>query len=169
MKDKVLEDIPFGLAREAGSEDSSRPGRAASLLSEELLERKGVKPTAMRLLVLKALAAQQEPVALSDLESCLETVDKSTIFRALTLFLEHHVVHAFEDGSGILKYELCHNPDGCSVDDMHIHFYCMRCHRTLCLPSVRIPIIELPEGFEMESVNYMVKGLCPHCKKSGGA
>ncbi len=140
----------------------NRINEDAMLWIEELLEKKGVKPTAIRLLVLKALSEQQDPVSLSELEASLGTVDKSTLFRSLSLFLEHHVVHAFEDGNGVLKYELCRNPDGCSVNDMHVHFYCTRCHRTYCLPS-RIPAIALPEGFEMESVNFMLKGLCPHC------
>ena len=131
--------------------------------TEELLEKKGVKPTAIRLLVLKALSEQEEPVSLSELETCLETVDKSTLFRSLSLFLEHHVVHAFEDGNGVLKYELCRNPEGCSVQDMHVHFYCTRCHRTYCLPT-RIPSIDLPEGFALEAVNFMLKGICPRCQ-----
>ena len=28
---------------------------------------------------------------------------------------------------------------------------------------IPVPGITLPEGFIMSSVNYMVKGVCPHC------
>ena len=73
----------------------------------ESLELKGVKPTANRILVLKALKEQACPVSLTDLEDILATMDKSSIFRVLTLFLEHDIVHSFEDGRGILNYELC--------------------------------------------------------------
>ena len=62
------------------------------------LELKGVKPTANRILVLKALKEQACPVSLTDLEDILATMDKSSIFRVLTLFLEHDIVHSFEDG-----------------------------------------------------------------------
>lgn len=130
---------------------------------EERLERKGVKPTSNRILVLKELLVQEQPVSLSELEQIMETLDKSSIFRTMTLFHEHHVVHAFEDGNGIIKYELCRNVDECRVDDMHIHFYCVRCHKTYCMPSTPIPQIRLPEGFLMQSVNYMVKGICARC------
>ena len=34
-------------------------------------------------------------------------MDKSSIFRTLTLFIEYDVVHTFEDGRGIVNYELC--------------------------------------------------------------
>ena len=44
------------------------------------LEKKGVKPTAVRILVFRALEEAQLPVSLLDLENLLETVDKSTIF-----------------------------------------------------------------------------------------
>jgi Fur family ferric uptake transcriptional regulator len=28
-----------------------------------------------------------------------------------------------------------------------------------------IPLVPLPEGYEMTSVNYMIKGLCPDCAR----
>ena len=97
---------------------------------ETILERRGVKPTSNRLLVLRAMFKVSRPVSLSELETELDTVDKSSIFRVLTLFVSHHVVHAIEDGSGTMKYEVCTGEDRCSLSDMHTHFYCESCHRT---------------------------------------
>ena len=71
------------------------------------LEKKGVKPTAIRLLVADAILSAKRAVSLSDLEVILDTVDKSSIFRTLELFVKHHVVHAIDDGSGSIKYEIC--------------------------------------------------------------
>lgn len=124
---------------------------------------RGVKPTAVRLLVFSALQATARPVSVSDLETSLQTVDKSTIFRTLTLFLEHHLIHGIEDGSGAVKYELCHGEWDCSVRDMHLHFFCERCHRTFCFKDMPIPEVDLPEGFAMHGVNFVIKGLCPDC------
>jgi Fur family ferric uptake transcriptional regulator len=28
-----------------------------------------------------------------------------------------------------------------------------------------MPKVELPEGFEAHTSNYIIKGTCPHCKK----
>ncbi len=53
----------------------------------EKLDKKGVKPTANRILVLKELNNVDGPVSLSVLENRLLTMDKSSIFRVLTLFL----------------------------------------------------------------------------------
>lgn len=133
---------------------------------ESILEKKGVKPTPNRLLVLKGLLDAGRPVSLSELEIILDSVDRSSIFRVLSLFAAHHVVHEMEDGSGMMKYEVCSGVDGCSLDDMHVHFHCEVCGTTYCLKDMRIPDVELPDGFSMESVNFMIKGICPACKEA---
>ncbi|WP_300729954.1 Fur family transcriptional regulator [uncultured Bacteroides sp.] len=127
------------------------------------LEKKNVKPTAIRLLVLKAMDEADRAVSMADLEMMLDTVDKSTIFRTLTLFLQHHVIHDIEDGSGSLKYEICSSENSCSIDDMHIHFYCEVCQKTFCFHSLHIPRVQLPDGFQVHGINYMVKGVCDKC------
>ena len=75
--------------------------------TEERLEAKGIRPTANRILVLKALGEAGHPMSLTDLETQIESMDKSSVFRTLTLFLEKDLVHSFEDGRGIINYELC--------------------------------------------------------------
>ena len=129
------------------------------------LEKKGVKPTSNRILVLKALLASGHPLSLSELEEILPTMDKSSIFRVLTLFVEHHIAHGIEDGSGSLKYEACRGENECTLEDMHAHFYCEICKQTFCFKTTHIPEISLPEGFSVSSINYMVKGMCPHCAR----
>lgn len=123
----------------------------------------GVRPTAVRILVAQTLADADAPLSLSQIEATLDTTPKSSIFRALILFLEHRMVHCFEDGSGSLKYELCGDSENNHTSDMHTHFYCEKCRRTFCLKTTRVPLIEIPEGFTMQSVNYMVKGFCKEC------
>lgn len=133
---------------------------------EELLTSHHIKPTANRIVVARALAAAERPMSLSELEYKILSIDKSGIFRTLSLFREHHLVHVLEDGSDGVRYELCHSHDGHHEDDdQHVHFYCERCHRTFCLADTPIPPIILPEGYEPFSINYMVKGLCPECTR----
>lgn len=59
----------------------------------KILEQRGIKPTAIRMLVLKAMMETEQAVSLLDLENKLDTVDKSTIFRTITLFVSHHLAH----------------------------------------------------------------------------
>lgn len=139
--------------------------------TELLLLHRDIKPTAVRLLILRALRAAECALSLSDLEARLGTVDKSTIFRSLTLFLSHHLVHAVEDGTGQTKYAACTDDCHCGEDihagltDLHTHFFCERCRRTLCLRGLPIPQVDLPEGFHLHTANYVLKGLCPECAR----
>lgn len=128
-----------------------------------LLEAHDIKPTANRLIVLRTLDGAGRPMSLTELENKIQTIDKSGIFRTLSLFREQHLVHVIEDGGDGVRYELCHSHDDDIDDDLHVHFYCEQCHQTYCLDHIPVPGIDLPEGFIMSSVNYMVKGICPHC------
>ena len=130
-----------------------------------LLEEHGIKPTANRIVVVRALATSMLPQSLAELEQRIGTIDKSNVFRALMLFREHHLVHAIEGSSDGTKYELCYSHDKEHDDDQHPHFYCEVCQQTYCLDYAQVPEIQLPEGFEMTSANLMLKGICPHCKK----
>lgn len=131
---------------------------------EERLKEKGVRPTAARILIMQKLSEQTSPISLLELEAQLETLDKSTISRSLAVLLEHHAIHAFEDGSRSVKYEICRSDGGaCLIGNRHIHFYCEVCHKTYCMDPIKIPVVQLPEGFVMDTINYTVKGICPAC------
>lgn len=129
------------------------------------LQRKGVKATANRILVYRTLSQLERPASLADLERMELSLDKSSIFRVLTLFLEHDVVHAFEDGRGILNYELCRTDGHCDMNDNHVHFYCESCQRSFCLEDIHIHHLHLPEGFSAHSLSFVVKGECPDCRR----
>ena len=132
---------------------------------EDILAGRGVKPTANRILVLKALQEETRPVSLADLERPLYPMDKASIFRTLELFAEKEVVHVIEDGSRSLKYELCHSKSRHSVTDQHVHFYCEKCGEVYCFDDIAVPQVEIPAAFQVNSINFMLKGICPECDK----
>ena len=130
---------------------------------EELLSQHGIKPTPNRLLVARQLQDAGRPLSLMELESMLETIDKSNIFRTLQTFKEAHLVHVLEDTGDGARYELCHSHHDGPDDDLHVHFYCEKCHKTYCLEDVRIPTVQVPEGFSVSSASHLLRGVCPHC------
>lgn len=132
---------------------------------EHLLEEHGVKVTANRILVARALADAGRPLSLMELEAKLETIDKSAIFRTLTAFKEAHLVHVLEDAGEGVRYELCHSHHHDHDDDLHVHFFCTKCHRTFCLEDTSIPAVRTPEGYEVETRSYLLKGVCPECRQ----
>ena len=116
------------------------------------LAKRDIKPTAIRLLILKSMMEAGRAVSQLDLETLLDT-----------LFLSHHLIHSIDDGSGSWKYAVCDNSCNCVLQDLHSHFYCEKCHKTFCLEDTHIPVIDLPEGFVLYSINYVLKGVCDEC------
>ena len=129
----------------------------------DLLSEREIQPTAIRLLVLREMLQANRPVSLLDLEQTLDTVDKSSIFRTLTLFLSHHLIHCIDDGTGSFKYAVCSPGCSCGVEVLLTLFHCERCNRTFCFKNIPTPVVKLPEGFTLNSINYVLKGLCPEC------
>ena len=122
---------------------------------ETLLVEHGIRPTAVRILVLRTLLAFDYVFSLSDLEGALPTVDRSTLFRAINLFVDGQLLHTVDDGSGQQKY--------CVHHSQHVHLACTVCGRTICLEDQAIPQVAVPEGFEVQHVSYVIHGVCAHC------
>lgn len=132
---------------------------------EKILEEAGVRVSAVRILVLRTLYAAKKPMSGMEIETALESVDRSSISRTLSLFASHGVVHTVDDGSGSVKYELCRDHSANHThSDEHPHFHCEKCGTTICLENATIPQIELPEGFKAHSTNFVIKGICPKCR-----
>ena len=132
---------------------------------ESILEERGIKPTSNRILILRTLLSTDEMLSVTDIEDILESVDKSTVFRTITLFQQAGLVHFIDDGTGSLKYAVCSKGCSCTVKELHTHFYCEKCEKTFCFKSIPMPSIDLPEGFSLNSANYVLKCICKKCSK----
>lgn len=132
---------------------------------EQILELKKIKPTAMRLLVLEFLLAQQMAVSLQHVEQHFHYSDRITLYRTLRTFEEKFLIHSINDGSGSMKYALCQ--DDCIGNvhtDLHLHFNCTQCKETFCLPKAKMPKITVPDDFALMEVSLIAKGVCGNCK-----
>ncbi|BEG97787.1 Fur family transcriptional regulator [Bacteroides sedimenti] len=132
---------------------------------EKILENRGIKPTAMRILVLKELHSQSEAMSIYDLEQKFNKVERTTLFRTLNTFEENNLIHKIDDGSGAVKYALCQENCTCKLEDLHVHFLCMKCKKTFCLENIPVPFVQLPDNFEFKTANFVIKGICPQCHK----
>lgn len=128
----------------------------------------GVKPTSNRILVLRTLAESPFPLSMKDFADRVVSLDKSSIFRCLRHFVECHLVHEVEDGTGAVKYEICRADHSAGKSDLHPHFYCESCKRTICLSDVPLPVVEMTDGSVVHSANYVLKGVCGDCVKLNG-
>ncbi len=131
---------------------------------EKVFLRRNVRPTANRMVIMRELLCAGAPLSMADLEARLVTIDKSGLSRSLGLFAANHMVHIIEDGSGAAKYEACPGHDDHSVGDMHPHFHCEVCGMTFCLENIAVPQVSLPDGYSVNSINYVIKGMCAECR-----
>ena len=127
---------------------------------EETLESKGIRPTAMRILIYKYMVEKEIALALTDIENAFIKSDRTTLYRTLKTFEENGIVHQIDDGTGTAKYAICEEHCNCELEqDLHLHFHCNSCDETVCLTEHKIPHINLPEGYKAKDVNLVVKGI----------
>jgi len=132
---------------------------------EDKLEYRDIKPTTMRLLVLRELVETPVTLSLKTLEAKFERADRATLYRTLKTFEEKKLIHSVDDGTGSVKYSLCTESCHCKPADQHVHFYCDKCEETFCLTQSQIPEIQIPVGFEVSSASMVYKGVCGSCSK----
>ena len=104
-----------------------------------------------------------------DIEKLLSPlIDRVTIYRTLSLFVENGILHKVLDDSGTMKYALC--PEECNDHKHfhdHVHFKCTICSQTSCLENLEIPGFTLPKGYELTESNLLLSGVCPGCSGKG--
>lgn len=132
----------------------------------DLLHGHGLKKTPIRTEMLELFVNHDFALSASDIMARMKAGhDRVTVYRALSSFQEHGILHkASEDGQGI-KYALCGHscPDETHADH-HAHFVCDECHQTYCLESVEVPLVEVSDDFSVNRVNYTLSGVCKECK-----
>lgn len=94
-----------------------------------------------------------------------KTANKTTFYRTIKLFEEKRMVHQIDDGTAIAKYAVSdENATGKYGTDLHMHFHCTDCRKTICLPN-QISEQSLPDGYLTTDVNLVLKGIFEKCRK----
>ena len=136
------------------------------LRTEDLLKEHGLRLTDSRLKILDVFLTSGHALSHADIEKKMnESLDRVTVYRTLTSFLDKGLVHKVIDDSEASKYALCHND--CSSHehhDNHVHFKCNSCGTSNCLNEISIPKINLPKGYQLAEANLLIEGICPNCK-----
>tara|TARA_R100001369_G_scaffold954_1_gene3043 strand:+ start:73301 stop:73735 length:435 start_codon:yes stop_codon:yes gene_type:complete len=137
---------------------------------EKVLLTKGIRPTEMRSKIYKFLKRKQSAVTLREMQKIFviksevdKTADKTTFYRAIKLFEEKRMVHQIDDGTAIAKYAVSdENVANTYGTDLHMHFHCTDCRKTICLPN-KISEESLPDSYKTTDVNLVLKGICKKC------
>lgn len=133
----------------------------------KILKAKALRKTTTRSRILELFMAEGIAMSEREIEDKLDNFcDRVTIYRTLHTFLNSGLVHKVLDSQGGTKYAICEQ--GCGENGTHfhnhVHFSCQNCQQTFCLSQVKLPAIQLPEGFVVDEVNVLYEGICPKCK-----
>ena len=140
--------------------------------TEKILLNHGIRPTQMRSKIYKFLKRKQSAVSFSDLKKAFvqksetnKTANRTTFYRNLKIFEDKGLIHQINDGVGVSKYAISdENAKGKYGTDLHMHFHCTVCGKTICLPD-RISKQNLPDDYEINDLNLVLKGVCKNCSK----
>lgn len=134
---------------------------------EDIFKKSKLRVTQSRRDILQIFLDAPHAISNSDIEGKMDEVDRITLYRTLRTFEDKAVIHAVNDGTGQTKYALCDIE--CTDDNHHhhdhVHFHCTNCASTYCVDEVRVPSVDLPQGYKVQDVELILKGLCNNCSK----
>jgi len=130
----------------------------------ELLKSANLRQTAPRLAILQVLLKADSPLTQEQIAEKIgpDAPNKTTIYRTLTHLVEKNLVHQAYLEDRTWHFELAHQ---CGKHQCHPHFKCSECHHTQCLTGIHSPLVELPDGFQMQRQQIHIEGICPDCRK----
>jgi Fur family ferric uptake transcriptional regulator len=132
-----------------------------------VLKSKKMRITPIREQVIGMFMDAHRALSHSDLEKKLgNDIDRVTLYRTLTAFLESGLIHKVPDESGLQRFAYCnhdHDTHEGEHSHTHVHFNCTRCERTVCLEDIHIPNVNLPVNFNQTEAVFLLKGTCNLC------
>ena len=133
----------------------------------QLLARRGVKATALRLAVLEVLGAAPRALRAQEILELIRArrrVNKVTVYRILDDFTRRGLLRrlAMDDRASLYELACEHNPP-------HPHFQCHQCGQVQCLEPAPLERMwaELrgPLGNRADRIDIRVAGVCHKCRE----
>ncbi|UII76223.1 transcriptional repressor [Flagellimonas sp. HMM57] len=128
---------------------------------EQLLERKGLKKTKVRIALVQHFMNMEHAQSYNDLQAALvNELDKSTLYRNLTSFEQAGIIHRINDHTGVSKYAFGEPP---IHGNEHAHFVCECCETVYCMEELVPSQLNIPKGFKTNNVQTIIRGICADC------
>jgi Fur family ferric uptake transcriptional regulator len=134
--------------------------------AKDWLQKKNIKITANRILILEVFLHTNYALSMADILEKLPWADKATVFRTLKTFEKNALIHIIDDGSKSGKYALC--SDACEITShrIHPHFHCEKCGKTICLTAQDVNIPKLADSFTVNTYSLVINGVCDICNRA---
>jgi Fur family ferric uptake transcriptional regulator len=134
---------------------------------EQVLWAAGHRVTPQRSLILDAVCTADGHTSLGEIYARVrrtdDTIDRSTVYRALHLFVELGIVLAADTGDGETYYEI-------RKPQPHHHLVCRQCgsEQEIGGPAVQTMFDEIARrhGFQVTTEHLVLFGLCATCRQA---
>ena len=129
---------------------------------EKLLKNSNLAVTKNRKKVLKVFLKAGKPLDLKTIKSSMTNIDRVTLFRILSAFEDHQIIHTILLGNRDKLYALCYEECTSKHTHKHIHFQCEDCSEVICLPVDTLPVVNIP-NYTINQLNINASGVCVNC------
>jgi Fur family ferric uptake transcriptional regulator len=136
---------------------------------KQLLKPFALKLTLPRLKLLEIFLSHDKAITVAELLTLTEHIfDRVTVYRTLKSFEDFGIIHRIVGPHGSPNYALSGlgemNPAKSSGH--HLHFSCIKCNGVYCLDDQLVPPVNLPDIYEVHSLNMLVVGICRCCNEN---
>ena len=131
---------------------------------EKILKNKNLAITKNRKKVLKVFISIAKPLSLKTLKSSARNIDRVTLFRILSVFVEHQIIHEINLDATNKLYALCDPKCQSHKSHVHhhIHFQCTSCLDVICLDVDDYPKLSVP-NYIINNLDVNATGICAQC------
>ena len=128
----------------------------------DILNNHHLKRTSCREGIIEAVIAANQPLSEIEIkEKLVSSYDRTTFYRSFKTLEDHRIIHKIVVDNQLVKYALDNSITNIKE---HAHFYCNECQRVQCLESTPVNKFYLPEGYEQDETEVIIKGTCAICK-----
>lgn len=140
----------------------SHPDYGSRHQSQLLLEKRGLKPSFQRMLILEYIMKQKNhpsaEMIYDKISKEIPTLSRTTIYNNLNLFVDKGILTTLKSNDSEARYDTLENP--------HTHFHCSSCGRIIDI-ELDTPLFSKAEieGNQVDQVQIHFKGICKNCQK----
>jgi len=131
----------------------------------EVLYNHNLKRTSCREGIIDVVMAANQALSENEIRERLNgNYDRTTFYRSFKTLEENKIIHKIVVDNQLVKYAL---DNSITRKEEHVHFYCNECNTVQCLESTPVREFNLPQGYEQDEIEVIIKGRCSKCKKTG--
>ena len=129
----------------------------------QILKLHNLKNTGCRKFIISELLNNDSALSENEIKKALpDLFDRVTFYRSLKTLEEKNIIHRIVLHDSTVKYAL--NNEALPKGE-HAHFHCIKCDTVTCLETEIHAPVAMPKGFSVDSVDVLLEGTCPDCKK----